>query len=137
MRYIVFGCESMRDGREEFFRLFDTITFLKDAGHNITTIAVGMAASMGSILLQAGTTRKMTSNSFVLLHEISTGAQGKVGDIEDAMELMKKLEHRSLVIFSTRSGLTTTKLKNMQLRKDLWLSAEECLKLKLVDEVIY
>ncbi len=117
------------------FRLFDFIQDLRRRGHHVTTVAMGMAASMGSILLQAGDKRVVTQNSFVMIHEISTGAQGKVGDIEDTMELVQKMSERANIILANRSKLTPLQVKNMQKRKDVWLSAEDCLKNGFVDEI--
>ena len=117
------------------FRLYDFIQDLRRRKHHITTVAMGMAASMGSILLQAGDERVVTANSFVMIHEISTGASGKIGDIEDTMELVKKMSERGNAILAGRSKLTVAKVKNMQTRKDVWLSAEDCLAHGFVDAI--
>lgn len=115
--------------------LYDYIQELRRAGHKITTSTRGMAASMGGILLQAGDVRVMGAESFILIHEISTFAGGKIGDIEDTVELLKKMEDRVLEIFASRSKLSKAKLKANWRRKDWWIDSEEALRVGLVDEV--
>jgi len=116
--------------------LFDYITFLRAQDHEVVTMCVGMAASMGGILLQAGTVRRMTRESYVLIHEIAFGAIGSMGKVEDQVEFGHKIQKRVIDIFVQRSNLTKAKfVKNWQ-RKDWWLDSDECLKLGIVDEVV-
>lgn len=123
--------------------LFDTIIQLRKAGHKITTTCIGYAASMGGILLQAGDLRRMTPESWVLIHEISAGASGSMGAIEDRVEWMKRIQERILHIFADRSAkakpkkpLTFEEFKKGWNRKDWWLSSDECLKHGIVDVVL-
>jgi ATP-dependent Clp protease protease subunit len=123
--------------------LFDTIQLLRRQGHRIDTTAIGMAASMGSILLQAGQKRRMTSESWLLLHNLSASAGGALGEIEDRVDWYKKISERTLDIFADRckkskgtDKLTRAEIKKKMDRKDLWLSSGESLKFGLVDEVI-
>lgn len=115
--------------------LYDYIQEMRRRGHKITTSTRGMAASMGGILLQAGDIRVMGAEAYILIHEISAHAGGKIGDIEDTVELLKKMEERVLEIFASRSALTKAKLKANWRRKDWWIDSTEALKLGLVDEV--
>jgi len=115
--------------------LFDYIQFLRREGHTITTSTLGMAASMAGVLLQAGDTRVMGRESVLLLHEASFIALGKVGEVEDTMELVKKLMTRIKRIFANRSHLTERQIERRWRRKDWWLDSDEALKLGLVDEV--
>lgn len=123
--------------------LFDTIQLLRRAGHTVTTTAIGMAASMGGILLQAGDHRRMTKESWVLIHEISAGIAGSMGDMEDRVEWLKRIQERILDIFADRakkskakSPLSRVEFKKRWSRKDWWLSSDECLKFGIVDQVI-
>jgi ATP-dependent Clp protease protease subunit len=115
--------------------LFDHIQVLKAQGHNITTTALGMAASMAGILLQAGTTRVMGAEAYLLIHEVASGAIGKIGEIEDEMVLLKKMTERVARIFASRSKLTAAQIKHRMRRTDWWLDADESLKLGLIDEI--
>jgi len=116
--------------------LYDYIQSLRKAKHNIITSTVGYAASMGGILLQAGDIRRMSSESYVLVHEISAGAVGKFGEMEDEMIFIKKIQGRILNIFASRSKLTAKQWESKWSRKDLWLDSTECLQFGLVDEVV-
>jgi ATP-dependent Clp endopeptidase proteolytic subunit ClpP len=115
--------------------LFDYILTLRANGHHITTTALGMAASMAGILLQAGDKRVMGSEAWLLIHEGSFGAVGKVGEVEDTVEWVKRIQKRILRIFAKRSHLTETQLARRWHRKDWWIDADEALKLGLIDEV--
>ena len=115
--------------------LYDYIQTLRTQGHKITTVALGMAASMAGILLQAGDTRVMGKESYLLIHEIAAGAIGKIGEIEDEVELLKLMTERVAAIFASRSNLTATQIKAKMRRKDWWLDSSHALRLGLVDAV--
>lgn len=117
--------------------LFDFLQQLRRDGHHITTMALGMAASMAGILLQAGNRRIMARESYVLIHEISTFAIGKIGEIEDTVEFVKKIQKRVVGIFMDRCDgkISRRTFEKRWRRKDWWLSSDECLKLGFVDEV--
>ena len=117
--------------------LYDYLRYLSRSGHHITTICSGYAASMAGIILQAGDLRICGAESYILIHEISAGAMGKIGEIEDEVAFYKKICERVLNIFVKRSGgkLTKTVMKKNWTRKDWWLSSDDALKLGIVDEV--
>ena len=117
--------------------LFDYIRFLQGLGHHITIIALGYAASMAGILLQAADTRVMARGSWMLIHEVAFGAGGKIGDVEDTFEFGKRLKEQAAKIFVDRSGgkLTREKLEENWRRRDWWLDADEALALGLIDEI--
>lgn len=122
---------SVTDG----MHLYDYIQALKIAGHSITTTALGMAASMAGILLQAGTTRVMGKEAYLLIHEVAAGAIGKIGEIKDEVELLDLMTERVARIFAKRSTLSARQVKNRMRRKDWWLDSDEALKLGLIDEI--
>jgi ATP-dependent protease ClpP protease subunit len=126
--------------------LFDFIQELRRKGHRITTSARGMAASMAGILLQAGDHRVMGRECWVLIHEVSTLAMGKIGEIEDEVAFVKRIQERVLDIFASRcreaaqrgtasKPLTKAMIRRRWRRRDWWLSSDECLRFGLVDEV--
>ena len=119
----------------EGFELFDHIQHLRNEGHHITTGTLGMAASMAGILLQAGDTRWVGQQAWIMIHRAAFGAYGKTFEIEDEVKFIKRIEERILDIFTSRSELTRNKIKRNWERKDWWISAEEAVELKLVDEV--
>ena len=126
---------------------FDYLQGLKRDGHKIITEAYGYAASMAGILLQAGDVRRVGRESYILIHEISFGVRGKVGEVEDEMEFIKKVADRVLNIFAAgakKAGdagtaekpLTKSQFKGRWTRKDWWLTSEESLRYGVVDEVV-
>jgi ATP-dependent Clp endopeptidase proteolytic subunit ClpP len=115
--------------------LFDFIRHLMAEGHEINTVAIGMAASMAGILLQAGTKRIMGKQTWVMIHEASFAAMGSMGQVEDTVEWVKRVQKRILDIFAERSTMTAAQFGRRWKRKNWWLDSDECLKLGLVDEV--
>jgi ATP-dependent Clp endopeptidase proteolytic subunit ClpP len=115
--------------------LFDELLVLRDNGHHITTVARGMAASMGAVLLQAGDERIIGKNAHMLIHQISYGAMGSFGEIEDEVAFAKQLQNRLLEILAERSTFSKTQIKNRWERRDWWLGSEEVLKGGFADRV--
>jgi len=127
---------SIMDG----FALIDFVLDLRTKGHLITTKALGLAASMAAVILQAGDNRVMGPNAILLIHEGSLGAIGSFGEVEDRIKLMEKLHSRIWELFASRAKpinpkTTVTFLKKLAKRTDVWLTAEEAMKLGLVDSV--
>lgn len=121
---------SVTDG----FAFYDFIQELK-VDHEVTTVAIGMAASMGGILLQAGHKRIMGPNTFMLIHEISAGAMGKISEMEDDLKFYKKLEEKGLTILANRSKLSKATIKRRWKSKDWWISAQEALEFGFIDGI--
>ena len=94
-----------------------------------------MAASMAGILLQAGDTRWIGQQAWLMIHRAAFGAYGKTFEIEDEVKFVKRIEERILDIFTSRSKLTRNRIKRNWERKDWWISAEEALELGLIDDV--
>lgn len=115
--------------------LFDGLRTLINAGTPINTVGIGMAASMGGILLQAGVHRSMGRNAFLLIHEASFGVGGKMSEVEDRVEFVKRLQGRLLTILADRSTLTEAQIRRRWVKKDWWLSAEEALELGFIDSI--
>ncbi|KKN37630.1 hypothetical protein LCGC14_0761450 [marine sediment metagenome] len=115
--------------------LFDHIQAIRKAGHQVTTVSNGYAASMAGILLQAGDIRVIGKESYVLIHQISSGAVGKIGEIEDVVKFLKLVSKRVLGIFADRSNKPASYFEKHWERTDWWLDSEECMKIGFVDEV--
>ena len=127
--------------------LFDYLLGLRRAEHRLYTEAYGYAASMAGILLQAGDVRRLGRESYVLIHEISFAAYGKIGVVEDEVAFVKKIGDRVLDIFAAGAkkakeagtapkALSRDQFKRRWTRKDWWLSSDEALKFGVVDEVV-
>jgi ATP-dependent Clp endopeptidase proteolytic subunit ClpP len=117
------------------FELFDFLVDLANRGHIITTGCTGMAASMAGILMQAGTRRWMSRESWYMIHQAGFMAMGKTFDVKDQVEWVERIQARILKIFAERSTLTVKKIKANWDRKDWWIDSDEALKYQLVDEV--
>ena len=120
----------------EGMALFDFIQMVRRSGHHVTTGTIGYAASMGGILLQAGDERIMGAEAYILIHEISAGAVGKMGEIEDQVKFMELIMKRVVNIFAERTSMSPQRIKSGMKRKDWWIDSTEALKLGLVDKVI-
>jgi ATP-dependent Clp protease, protease subunit len=125
------------------FALYDFIQDLKRKGHKVTTKTIGYAASMAGVLLQAGSERVMGKESWLLIHEASFLAMGKMGAVEDTVEWVKRMCESIIDIFAERASAKTGKsvkvikstIKKNWTRKDWWLSATEALDYGFCDKV--
>src|SRR6195256_5409507 len=83
--------------------IYDTMQFLTC---DVNTYCIGMAASMGAVLLAAGTKGKRYAlpNSDIMIHQVSGGAQGTASDVERTVEYMYKLKKRLITILSKHTG---------------------------------
>lgn len=125
------------------FALFDFIKDLRRAGHKITTKTIGYAASMAGVLLQAGEERVMGRESWLLIHEASFGIGGKMGEVTDLVDWVKKMCERIVEIYAERAEEKTGKSKKTIInfihknwkRKDWWISATEALEYGFCDRV--
>lgn len=117
------------------FALIDFIRDLQAKGHKVTTLAYGMAASMGGVLLQVGDNRVMGANCLLLIHEGSLGAVGDFGKVEDRVKLMELMHERILDLFAERSKVSKAFIKRNWQRRDWWLDADTALKHGFVDAI--
>ena len=114
--------------------IFDTMQFIKP---DVSTLCMGMAASMGSFLLMAGAKGKRISlpNSKIMIHQPSGGAQGQATDIEiHAREILKTREQLNR-IYADRTGQTIEKI-SADMERDFYMSADEAKAYGLIDQVI-
>src|SRR5881296_1878505 len=89
--------------------VYDTMQFVTC---DVTTYCLGMAASMGAVLLAAGTKGKRYAlpNSDIMIHQVSGGAQGQASDVERQVEYMFKLKKRLIKILAHHSGQPAEKV---------------------------
>jgi ATP-dependent Clp protease protease subunit len=115
--------------------LYDTLRTLSAEGHHITTVASGFSASMGAILLQAGDHRIIGSESMLMIHEVSSVAVGKAGEIKREAEFLDKVTRQFAAIMARRSTLTENYVFDKIQNNDWWIWPHEALELGFVDEV--
>ena len=114
--------------------IFDTMNFIKP---NVSTLCMGMAASMGAFLLAAGEKGKRFAlpNSKIMIHQPLGGAQGQATDIEiHAREILKTREQLNKIL-ADRSGQPLDKIQN-DTERDYYMSADEAATYGLIDKVI-
>jgi ATP-dependent Clp protease protease subunit len=104
---------------------------------DITTVNTGMAASMGSILLGAGTKGKRFTlpNSRVMLHQVSTGAQGNIQDIRRSIAEGEKYNDKLFKMLGEFTNKTPEQVLSDSDR-DFWMDSEEALAYGIVDGII-
>jgi len=114
--------------------IYDTMQFLTC---DVNTYCIGMAASMGAVLLAAGTKGKRycLPNADVMIHQVSGGAQGQASDVERTVEFMFRLKRRLIKILAHHTGQTEKRVHDDSDR-DNYLTAEEAKEFGLVDEVV-
>jgi ATP-dependent Clp protease protease subunit len=114
--------------------IYDTMNFIKP---DVSTLCMGMAASMGSFLLMAGAKGKRISlpNAKIMIHQPSGGAQGQASDIEiTAREILKTREQLNR-IYADRTGQTLDKIA-ADMERDYYMSPDEAKTYGLIDQVI-
>lgn len=114
--------------------IYDTMQYIRC---EVSTICVGMAASMGAFLLAAGAKgkRRALENAEIMIHQPSGGAQGQATDISIVAEHIQKIKNRLNGILSQRTGQPLEKVQ-ADTERDNYLTAQEARDYGLVDEVI-
>lgn len=114
--------------------IYDTMQYIKC---DVSTICVGMAASMGAFLLAGGTKGKRYSlpNSEILIHQPLGGAQGQATEIQIAAEHILKIKDRMNRMLSEFTGQDIETIKK-DTDRDNWMTPEEAMQYGLIDEII-
>jgi ATP-dependent Clp protease protease subunit len=114
--------------------IYDTMQFIKP---DIQTICVGIAMSMGSLLLTGGTKDKRFAlpNSRLLMHQPSAGFEGQASDIEIHAREVLKIRERIDEIYAQHSGQTIEQVHN-DMERDRFFKPEEAVEYGLIDRVI-
>jgi ATP-dependent Clp protease protease subunit len=114
--------------------IFDTMQFIKP---DVSTLCMGLAASMGAFLLAAGAKGKRFAlpNSRIMIHQPSGGAQGQATDIEIQAREILKLRERLNQILAERTGQPLEKVK-LDSERDFFMSSDEAKDYGLIDQVI-
>ena len=114
--------------------IYDTMQFIKP---DVQTIGIGLQASMGAFLLSSGTKgkRMVLPNARVMIHQPSSGTQGKVTDQEISLREALHLKEKLAGMMAQNTGQKIDKVK-ADMERDFWMSADEAVKYGIVDEVI-
>lgn len=114
--------------------IYDTMQYVTN---DVQTVGIGMQASAAAILLSSGTKGKrfLLPNSTVMIHQPSSGTQGKVTDQE--IDLKESLRVKKLIeeIMAKNTGQKTDKI-HVDMERDFWMTGEEAKKYGIVDSVI-
>ena len=113
--------------------IYDTMKYIKC---DVSTICIGLAASMGAFLLSSGTKGKRFAlpNSEIMIHQPLGGAQGQASDIEIQAKHIKNIKNKLNKILSENSGKTIKEIEK-DTDRDNFMSAEEAKEYGLIDEI--
>jgi ATP-dependent Clp protease protease subunit len=114
--------------------IYDTMQFVKP---DISTICIGMAASMGAVLLAAGKKGKRIAlpNSEILLHQVMGGAEGQAIEVEITARQILKMKDKINLILAKHTGQTIAKIEK-DTDRDFYMSPDEAKKYGVIDEII-
>lgn len=114
--------------------IYDTMQYIKP---DVMTIGIGLQASMGAFLLSSGTKGKRFAlpNSRIMIHQPSSGTQGKISDQEITLREGIYLKRRLNEILAKNTGQKLSKIEK-DVDRDFWMSAKEAAEYGIVDDVI-
>lgn len=114
--------------------IIDTMNYIKP---DVQTIGIGLQASMGAMLLSCGAKGKrfILPNARVMIHQPSSGTEGKITDQEIALKEGIYLKKRLAEIFAHNTGKSLEQVEK-DMDRDNWMSAEEALEYGIVDEIV-
>jgi ATP-dependent Clp protease, protease subunit len=114
--------------------VYDTMQYIKP---DVSTVCVGLAASMGAVLLSAGKKGKRFAlpNSQIMLHQVMGGATGQAVEIEITAKQILKTKEKLNKVLAKHTGQSLARIEK-DTDRDFYLSAEEAKEYNLIDEVI-
>src|ERR1700732_214723 len=114
--------------------IYDTMQYVTC---DVATYCMGIAASMGAVLLAAGTQGKRYAlpNSDIMIHQVSGGAQGTASHVERTVEWMFKIKRRLVPLLSHHTGRSNEQIQ-ADSDRDYWITAQQAKDYGLVDEVV-
>ena len=114
--------------------IYDTMQYVKC---DVSTICIGMAASMGAFLLSSGAKGKRIAlpNAEIMIHQPSAGTKGKVTDMEIDVEHFLRIKKNLNEILAGNTGKTAEEIKAAS-ERDHWMTSREALDFGLIDKII-
>ena len=119
----------------EIFAAMAMVDTIKLCKVPITTIVEGQAASAATLISVVADKRLITSNSHMLIHQLTTGFWGKHNEFQDEMKNQKRLMKLIKKLYQEHTNISQYELNNC-LSKDIWWSSKFCKKNGLIDEII-
>ena len=117
------------------FSAFSNIDYIQSSQTPIHSVIEGCAASAATMMSVVAAKRYITPHSYMLIHQLSSGAWGKYEEIKDSMKNCDRLMKMIKDIYLQHTKIPKKKLDQI-LKHDLWFDAEQCLEYGLVDEII-
>lgn len=114
--------------------IYDTMQYVRP---EVATICVGMAASMGAVLLAAGRKgrRFALPNAEIMMHQVMGGVEGQASEVEITARQILKIKDRLNQVLAKHTGQPVTKIEK-DTDRDFYLSSDEALKYGLIDEIV-
>lgn len=114
--------------------IYDTMQYIKP---DVSTICVGMAASMGAVILAAGTKGKRFSlpNSQILIHQVMGGAEGQASEIEITAKQILKMKEKLNQVLAKHTGQPVAKIEK-DTDRDYYMTSAEAKEYGLIDEMV-
>ena len=123
----------------DMFSIIDVMEMVKDRTCDIETFGVGKVMSAGVPILAAGSKgkRKVGKNCRIMLHNVMAGTGGTIFSMENELEEIKWVQERYIETLASYTKLTPSKIKKLlKTQKDIYISAEEAIKMGIADEII-
>ena len=123
----------------DMFSILDVMEMVKDRTCDIETVGIGKVMSAGVPILAAGTPgkRKVGRNCRIMLHNVMAGSHGTIFSMENELEEIKWIQERYIETLANCTKLTPSKIKKLlKTQKDVYISAEEAIKMGIADEII-
>jgi ATP-dependent Clp protease protease subunit len=123
----------------DMFSILDVMDMIKERTCDIETIGIGKVMSAGVPILAAGSPgrRKVGRNCRIMLHNVMAGTGGTIFSMENELEEIKWIQERYIETLANYTKLTPSKIKKLlKTQKDVYISAEEAIKMGIADEII-
>jgi len=116
------------------FTIYDA---LKNSGAEVTVNITGMAASMASVIMLAGQTRKIAENGRVMIHRVSAGARGNADELDAAAKIAAQFEDRIVALYVSRTGQTEAQIRDwMKSQQGTWFFGQDAIDAGFADALI-
>tara|TARA_B100000212_G_scaffold338384_1_gene314821 strand:- start:376 stop:1077 length:702 start_codon:yes stop_codon:yes gene_type:complete len=123
----------------DMFSILDVMDMVKERTCDIETFGIGKVMSAGVPILAAGTKgkRKVGKNCRIMLHNVMAGTGGTIFSMENELEEIKWVQERYIETLASYTKLTPSKIKKLlKAQRDVYISAEEAIKMGIADEII-
>jgi len=123
----------------DMFSILDVMDMIKKRSCNIETYGIGKVMSAGVPILAAGTPgkRKVGRNCRIMLHSVMAGTGGTIFNMENELEEIKWIQDRYIESLAGYTKMSKVKIKKMlKTQRDVYISAEDAIKLGIADEII-